>query len=148
MLIGRERIAGLIPHAGRMQLLDAVLEWDAQRIRCMSRTHTDPHNPLRCGDELPALCGIEYAAQAMALHGGLSGQAGAARPRAGYLASVRELNCAVRRLDDLDGDLVVSAEILMGEGSHVIYAFDLSVGTRHVLDGRLAVVLDAVRASS
>jgi len=141
MLIGRDRIADLIPHAGAMQLLDGVLHWDANGIRCVSRTHLDSANPLRCGGELPALCGIEYAAQAMALHGGLSGQAGA-KPRAGYLASVREVNCARRRLDDLEGDLVVVAEKLMGEGSHVIYAFEVSVGKHRVLDGRAAVVLD------
>jgi predicted hotdog family 3-hydroxylacyl-ACP dehydratase len=147
MLIGRDRIAVLIPHAGAMQLLDGVLHWDATGIRCISRTHLDSANPLRCGGELPALCGIEYAAQAMALHGGLSGQAGA-KPRAGYLASVREVNCARRRLDDLEGDLVVSAEKLMGDGSHVIYAFEVSVGKELVLDGRAAVVLDADQAKT
>ncbi len=147
MLIGRDTIAGLIPHAGAMQLLDAVLDWDATRIRCITRTHLDSANPLRCGGELPALCGIEYAAQAMALHGGLSGKTGA-KPRAGYLASVREVNCARRRLDDLEGDLVVTAERLMGEGSHAIYAFEVSVGKQRVLDGRAAVVLDADQAKT
>ena len=147
MLIGRDAIAGLIPHAGAMQLLDGVLDWDATRIRCISRTHLDSSNPLRCDGELPALCGIEYAAQAMALHGGLSGSPGA-KPRAGYLASIREASCERRRLDDLDGDLVVAAEKLLGEGTHVIYAFEVSVGKHRVLAGRAAVVLDADQAKT
>lgn len=147
MLIGREKIAGMIPHTGTMQLLDGVLSWDAARIRCLSRTHRDERNPLRCGGELPALCGIEYAAQAMALHGCLTGRAGA-RPRAGYLASVRDLVCHCIRLDDLEGDLVVEAEKLMGEDSHVIYAFEVRVGESEVLDGRAAVVLDADRVKT
>jgi predicted hotdog family 3-hydroxylacyl-ACP dehydratase len=147
MLIGREKIAGMIPHSGAMQLLDGVLSWDAARIRCISRTHRDERNPLRCGAELPALCGIEYAAQAMALHGSLTGHAGG-KPRAGYLASLREVVCCRRRIDDLEGELVVDAERLMGEASHVIYGFEVRVGRSGVLRGRAAVVLDVKRAKT
>jgi len=69
VLISREAIAGMIPHAGAMHLLDGVLSWDADRIRCSSRTHRDRQNPLRMDGQLSALCGIEYAAQAMAYTG-------------------------------------------------------------------------------
>jgi predicted hotdog family 3-hydroxylacyl-ACP dehydratase len=147
MLIGREKIAGMIPHSGTMQLLDGVLSWDAARIRCFSRTHQDERNPLRCGAELPALCGIEYAAQAMALHGSLTGHAGG-KPRAGYLASLRDVVCRRRRIDDLEGELIVEAEKLMGEESRVIYGFEVRVGESRVLCGRAAVVLDADRVKT
>lgn len=147
MLIGREQIASMIPHAGAMQLLDGVVSWDAARIRCFSRTHRDERNPLRRGAELPALCGIEYAAQAMALHGSLTGNTGG-KPRAGYLASLREVVCRRRRIDDLEGELVVDAEKLVGEASHVIYGFEVRVGGRGVLRGRAAVVLDAGRVKT
>ena len=145
MLIGREAIAGMIPHAGAMCLLDGVLFWDAERIECMSQTHRDPHNPLRSQGQLPALCGIEYAAQAMAIHGRLARTLESA-PRAGYLASLREVVCRAGRLDDLEGDLVVGAERLMGEESRVIYRFEVRVGETDVLRGRAAVVLDIGRA--
>ena len=36
-----------IPHHGRMCLLDEVIEWDAQHIRCRSGTHRCADNPLR-----------------------------------------------------------------------------------------------------
>ena len=48
-----------------------VLSWDATRIRCRSATHRSPDNPLRLHGRLGAACGIEYAAQAMAVHGAL-----------------------------------------------------------------------------
>ncbi len=144
-MLGRPEIARLIPHAGAMCLLDGVMSWDADRIRCMSRTHRDPNNPLRAGSELDAVCGIEYAAQAMALHGGLAGNAGA-RPKAGYLASLRDVACRVARLDDPPGDLVVEAERLMGDESRVIYRFWLWVGEVEVVSGRATVVLDAAPA--
>ncbi len=137
----------MIPHAGAMHLLDGVLSWDADRIRCSSRTHRDRQNPLRMDGRLSALCGIEYAAQAMAVHGVLAGNVGK-RPRMGYLASLREVNCGRATLDDLEGDLIVAAERLMGEESHVIYSFEVSVGEVEVLRGRAAVVLEASRAGS
>ena len=63
----------MIPHTGAMCLLDGVLQWDTSTIQCVSRSHRDAHNPLRIDGRLPTLCGIEYAAQAMAVHGGLAG---------------------------------------------------------------------------
>ncbi len=137
----------MIPHAGAMHLLDGVLSWDADRIRCLSRSHRDRQNPLRMDGRLSAVCGIEYAAQAMAVHGVLAGNVGK-RPRMGYLASLREVNCGRATLDDLEGDLIVAAERLMGEESHVIYSFEVSVGEVEVLRGRAAVVLEASRAGS
>lgn len=140
MRVGKAEIAKMIPHAGRMCLLDEVLEWNGATIRCISRGHRDPGNPLRAGAQLPALCGIEYAAQAMAVHGRLSAAVGE-RPRAGYLASVRDVICHARRLDDLPHDLVIDAERLAGEEERVLYRFALSAGGRPVLRGRAAVVL-------
>jgi predicted hotdog family 3-hydroxylacyl-ACP dehydratase len=144
MRLNRGDIADLIPHAGAMCLLDGVIEWDAARIRCVSRSHLDAGNPLRANGRLPALCGIEYAAQAMAVHGGLTGQVGA-KPRAGYLASLRDVVCGRDRLDDLEGDLVVEVERMADDGARVIYSFMLWVGAERVLSGRAAVVLDAGR---
>jgi predicted hotdog family 3-hydroxylacyl-ACP dehydratase len=146
MLADREQIARLIPHAGSMCLLDGVTECDAQRIRCVSSTHVDALNPLRTVHGLPALCGIEYAAQAMAVHGGMTGADGAARPRAGYLAGVRDVNCAVARLDTLAAPLTIEAERLMGDAVNVMYQFRVSAADEVVLQGRATVVLDAEKA--
>jgi len=142
MLVSRAEIARMIPHTGAMCLLDGVLRWDAASIQCVSRTHGDDNNPLRVDGQLPALCGIEYAAQAMALHGGLSGIVGG-KPRAGYLAGLRDVVCLVERLDDLAGDLIIDAKQIMGDASLAIYQFSLRVGATEVLRGRATVVLDA-----
>lgn len=141
-MLTKSDIAKLIPHAGTMCLLDSVLDWDSTTIRCGSRTHRDAANPLRTGGELPALCGIEYAAQAMAVHGGLAGTI-AGKPTTGYLASLRDVACREDRLDQPAGDLMVEAERLMGDEARVIYQFTLKVGEIEVLSGRATVVLDA-----
>lgn len=142
MLVTRAEIAGLIPHAGAMCLLDGVVSWDENRIRCVTRSHLDAGNPLRAGGRLPAVCGIEYAAQAMAVHGGLAGK-DRGRPLVGFLASVRGVTCRRGRLDDLDGSLFVEAVRVLGDETRVIYEFRLWVGEMEVLSGRAAVVLDA-----
>ncbi|GEO41222.1 phosphotransferase [Skermanella aerolata] len=141
MPLTKADIARLIPHAGTMCLLDGVVAWDDASIRCTAISHRAPDNPLLDGGRLAAVCGVEYAAQAMAVHGGLAG--GGKRPAAGYLASVRDLTCHVGRLDDVAEDLIIEADRLMGEGSSVIYSFMVRAGGRELLSGRAAVVIDA-----
>lgn len=139
--IGKSELAGMIPHAGSMCLLDGVLRWDANTISCIASSHRDPRNPLRRGTHLSAICGVEYASQAMAVHGRLGGAVGS-RPRLGYLASLRELVCCESYLDTLDGDLIVDAEKLSGDELRVIYGFALHGDGREILRGRAAVLLD------
>ncbi len=139
--VSKAGIAALIPHTGAMCLLDAVLEWDQTKIRCCSRSHNDPDNPLRSGGSLTALCAIEYAAQAMAVHGGLAGNV-ASRPKAGYLASLRDVKCSRWRLADLTDELIVDAEQIMGDETRVVYRFIVKVGDVEVVSGRATVVLD------
>ena len=140
MIIGRDEIAHLIPHAGAMCLLDGVLAWDRESIRCLSTRHRTPDNPLRQEGRLGALCGIEFAAQAMAIHGGLTGAVGE-RPRGGYLASLRDVICRRDRLDDLADDLIIEAVYLMGDGARVIYSFTVGGRGQEILTGRATVVL-------
>jgi predicted hotdog family 3-hydroxylacyl-ACP dehydratase len=109
-MIGHNEIAALIPHSGTMCLIDRVTRWDAASICCRAVSHRDPGNPMLVDGRLGAICGVEYAAQAMAIHGCLAGTIGA-RPKLGYLASVRELVCAVDRLDDLAGDQIGRAHV-------------------------------------
>jgi len=139
----RHQIATMIPHAGAMCLLDAVLRWDAVSIRCLSRRHRDPDNPLlRTGGELGAACGIEIAAQAMAVHGRLVAD-GSSRPAHGYLASVRNVRLRVSRLDDITGDLVVDAERLMGDVQGATYQFVLASDGTELISGRTTVLFGA-----
>jgi predicted hotdog family 3-hydroxylacyl-ACP dehydratase len=139
-MLKRVDIAALIPHAGAMCLLDEVLDWTATTILCRATSHRAPDNPLAANGQLAAICGVEYAGQAMAAHGGLASPE-AGHPPCGYLASLRALRLAVARLDDLPGDLLVSAERLMGEQSRVIYGFFLHCDGALLMQGRAAVVL-------
>ena len=131
----------LIPHHGTMCLLDAVEQWDETDILCTTASHRDATNPLRRDNRLEAICGLEYAAQAMAVHVGLLEQGKERRLTVGYLGAVKNLILRTTRLDDAKGDLTVQATRLVGEAGCFIYAFRVSVARQEFLDGRASIFL-------
>jgi predicted hotdog family 3-hydroxylacyl-ACP dehydratase len=138
--MNHDAICARLPHAGSMCLLDRLETWDADSIRCRAVSHRDPHNPLRSAGHLHAVCGVEYAAQAMALHGSLLGAADAA-PAIGYLASVRDLKLNVEDLAGVPDELSIQARRLSGDATGFIYQFEVEAGGRTLLSGRLAARL-------
>ena len=126
-----------------MCLLDYVEAWDRERIQCRASSHRAADNPLRAYGRLGAACGIEYAAQAMAVHGALMAPPDSAGARAGYLVSVRGTQLHVPRLDDIAADLVVEATCITRSENNILYQFSVSAAGRLLLDGRAAVVLSA-----
>jgi len=134
-------VGTLLPHAGAMVLLDRILDWDGAIISCAASSHRDGSNPLRHGERLPALSGVEYAAQAIAAHRVLAGGAGPVAPLQGRLAAIRNLRLFVDRLDDVVGDVTVSAQTLLVDGGRAIYDFTIDAGNRRLLQGRATVVV-------
>ena len=139
--IDADQIRNLIPHAGSMCLLDKVLSFDAQGIVCIARSHRSQTNPLRENNMLHAVCGIEYAAQAMAVHGALISSIPSKTPRAGRLAGIRSVEFVVSRLDDIQEDLEIYATQLMGDENSMVYAFTVKIPNRDLLTGKATVVL-------
>lgn len=139
--LGRDWIAARIPHAGSMCLLDRIVAWGPDHIRCEADGHGRPDHPLRAEGRLAAVCGIEYAAQAIAAHAAVL-HAGAARPRMGYLASVRKVEVHVARLDVYPAPLAIEASRIGGDADNVLYAFTVRAGEQVLLGGRAAVILD------
>ena len=136
-------IAAHIPHQGNMCLLDKVSSWDAQHIRCTAGSHRLLNNPLRCRDQLSTACGIEYAAQAMAVHGALLACPTSEPPRTGFLLSIRGTQLHRLRLDDLDADLDIEALCIHSSDANILYEFTLQAAGQLVLNGRAAVMLNA-----
>ena len=126
-----------------MCLLDCVEAWDEQRIQCRANSHRALNNPLRSNDRLGAACGIEYAAQAMAVHGALLAPGDATGARVGYLVSVRGTQLQVARLDDIAADLEVEAVCITRSENNILYQFNISAAGMMLLNGRAAVVVNA-----
>lgn len=128
----------LIPHQGAMCLLDSVSDWSEGEIRCRAISQADPKNPLRHGDKLAAIHGVEYAAQAMAVHGALldSKEAG---PKVAYLAALRgvEFHCETLQQEPV---LTLRCQRLGGDDNGFIYAFEVRGGESLLLEGRATVI--------
>ena len=133
-------IAAMIPHQGAMCLLGAVIRHDTETILCAATSHRDATNPLRREAVLPAIAGLEYAAQAMALHGALL-DGGGQKP--GFLSAVRGLSIAVARLDDIEAPLEVSATAMLRESGGLIYSFRVAAAGATLLEGQATVMLPA-----
>lgn len=135
-----EAIEHLLPHAGAMRMIDAVARWNEEEIECLAHSHRDAGNPLRIGGALPAPCGLEYGAQAMAIHGALVAGRDA-KPRVGLLVAAHALTWQVARLDTVAGALTIHARRLLGSAQQVAYEFDVRDGTRALVSGRASVML-------
>jgi len=131
-----------------MCLLDCVKEWDEQRIQCRATSHRAIDNPLRANGRLGAACGIEYAAQAMAVHGALLAPPNSTGAKVGYLVSVRGTQLHVPRLDDITADLLVEASCITRSENNILYQFSVSAASVLLLEGRAAVVLNAEALTS
>ncbi len=140
MRLDRAWIATRIPHQGSMCLLDAVEVWDESKIVCRASSHRMIDNPLRSAGGLGITTGIEYAAQAMAVHGALLA-GDDAPPAAGFLTSVRDVRWQRTRLDDVAGDLTVCAERMFGDEVNIIYSFSVHAEGAMLLQGRASVLL-------
>lgn len=143
-VLDHRALEALVPHAGRMCLLDKVRCFDAERIECLAYAADDPGNPLRCAGHLHAVHAVEYAAQAMAVHGALLQQGDAINGQ-GRLASVRNVRWGRRALDDRGGPLRIRCRRLGGDSSGVLFEFEVAdaEGTLASGQGMIAFVAKA-----
>jgi predicted hotdog family 3-hydroxylacyl-ACP dehydratase len=123
-----------------MCLLDTVEEWSDTHLICRTATHRAALNPLRRGDQLEAICGLEYAAQAMAAHIGILLRADHP-PLEGYLIALRDLVLRRSRLDDIADDLTIVVRRVVGEDPTFIYTFWISADRQVLLNGRATIFL-------
>lgn len=143
MNLRREELCRGLPHGGSMCLLNEVIQWDEERILARAINHNDPNHPLRHGGHLPALCAIEYAAQAMAVHGVLLTQEKGGAPRIGFIGSVRDVRLAVDHLDGIADPLEIEAVKQLADENHSLYELRVSAAGIELMTGRAAVFLQS-----
>lgn len=141
----REAIAALIPHQGRMCLLDSVLECTSEYIVCLSRSHQRPDHPLRHLGRLSAVHLCEYGAQAVAVHGALI-QSNASPARPGMLVALRDVKLYIDYLDNSvecrEQALQVRAVCVHADSTGCVYDFSVrtaSSGTT-LASGRVTIM--------
>ncbi len=142
MSLSHEELCRCVPHAGSMCLLNEVVKWDEERIFARATNHNDTDNPLRHSGHLPALCAIEYAAQAMAIHGALMAQSDSP-PRVGFIGSVRDVRLNVDHLDGIIAPLEIEAIKQLADENHSLYELRVTAAGRELMTGRAAVFLQS-----
>ena len=140
MKIDRTWIQRHIPHQGTMCLLEAVMHWNDTEIQCRAHSHVALDNPLRNAHGLPISAGIEYAAQAMAVHGALLAPVDQL-PEVGYLTSVHHVEWWTPRLDDAGDEIIIQATRISGNAVSLLYNFSILCNDRLLLRGRAGVLL-------
>ncbi|MBS0214882.1 MAG: phosphotransferase [Proteobacteria bacterium] len=134
-------IESLVPHKGAMCLWQRVLDHGDHHVRVASDGHRAADHPLRSDGMLKAIHLCEYGAQAMAVHGGLLGRARGGAVKAGVLVALRGVQLQVARIDDLGGELIGEAELLMDSETSQQYGFRILHAGEVIAEGRAAVML-------
>ena len=138
--LDRDTLCALIPHAGKMCLLERVERWDEKNIVCTTLSHRSPDNPLRLHDNLAAIHALEYAAQAMAVHGGLIARSEGKRLTGGLLVAVRHARFHIDRLDRVEGPLTIVATRLIASDANQIYQTEVSAANLLIAEARLTTM--------
>lgn len=136
----RAGILKLIPHQGASCLLDAVVEWDAERIVCTSSSHRAPDNPLRHGGQLSPLALIEYGAQAMAIHAGLLAAEQGETVARRLLVSTQAVGFDCEDTSLLAAPLHIHAQRRLADGAGALYQFEIFSGAHRSAWGRVGVL--------
>jgi predicted hotdog family 3-hydroxylacyl-ACP dehydratase len=139
MVLNHLQIAERIPHAGNMCLLHIVSAWDVNTVTASAISHRESNNPLRSAQGLGIAAGIEYAAQAIAVHGSLVSAGHSVRP--GMLVSARNIQTQVRWLHLIESEILIQARKIMGDDSGLVYDFEISAGQQSLLTGRASIAL-------
>lgn len=139
--LSRAAIERLLPQKGAMCLIDAATEVTAEAIVCLATVWLQG-NPLGEALGVPALHGVEYGAQAAALHRLVrGGDRERSAVSGGLLLQVRELRCFVEYLDQLPQPLRISARCAMASSEIARYVFEIHAADLLALRGELTLKL-------
>ena len=133
----RQTIEERLPHSGNMCLLNRIIAANEQSLTAEAISHLDASNPLIVNGRISAINGVEYAAQAMAIHGSLR----SGKSHAGYIATVRNIELNQEFLPQKQGVLLIQVEQLMNDDNGFSYQFQIHCQDQLILSGRITVFL-------
>ena len=134
-------IGSLLPHAGTARMIERVVSWNRESIVAATTRHRATDNPLRKDGRLAAVHLAEFGAQAMAIHGGLLTTADGGTPRPALLVSVRNLVMSRDYIDELAGELEITARVLLAGSGGFQYSFEVRHAGDLIASGRVAAMV-------
>ena len=141
IILNHHEIEQRLPHSGNMSLLHEVIQADDNSLMALANSHLEIDNPLRLDGKIATVNGIEYAAQAMALHVSLLSDMHSDTAQTGYLATVRNIEIKVPQLPEKNVPLVIKVERLMANENGFTYHFHISCEQQFLISGKITVFL-------
>ena len=135
--LNHKEIEQRLPHAGTMSLLHEVIDADKNSLTARAKSHLETNNPLRLNGKIASINGIEYAAQAMAIHGSLLSDISPA----GYIAAVRNIDINVPFFPETDAPLIIAVQRLMSDKNGFSYQFHIDCEQITLISGKITVFL-------
>lgn len=138
-----QAIEHLLSHTGSMSLLNEILSADKDSLTATAISHLESNNPLRAEGSLSTVNGIEYAAQAMAVHGALLAQHSGAEysTQKGYIATVRNIEINKPFFPETEGVLLIQVRLLMSNDNGFTYEFHINYKQDEFISGKITVFL-------
>lgn len=87
------------------------------------------------------LSGLEYAAQAMGVHVGLTQNISEHNASIGYLGAVRNLQIGCSTFQQFREDLTIEARLLLEQNRSFIYDFSMKARDAILLQGRASIFI-------
>ncbi len=150
-ILKRKEIERRLPHGGSMSLLHEIIQADETSLTAQAVSHRDADNPLRIDGKIAMVNGVEYAAQAMAVHGSLvlekkqAGSRAELKSSQGYIATVRNIELHAPYFPAADSSssaaLLIKVKQLMSDQNGFTYQFDIHCGQQLLISGRITVFL-------
>lgn len=93
----KEAIMQIVPHSGKMALLDRVVEYSFQELTIVTEVDITPESMFYDTDleGIPAWVGFEYMAQSISCLSGLYGKTKNEPPKVGFIMSVNSFETQI-----------------------------------------------------
>jgi len=139
-LIEREELQTLIPHTGKMLLLDRVIDYDIEHsIRAEYNVTKDCifYDPVL--DGVPAWVGFEFIAQTVSVLTGIRKRAKGEKPTMGFILSIPFMKMEIPLFKN---GSAVEIRVKENDSTNMIYTFEgeALLENRKAIEGRLMVM--------
>jgi predicted hotdog family 3-hydroxylacyl-ACP dehydratase len=134
------RIAEIVAHDARMQLLDELVSYDDEQI-VVAVTIRDTTEFCEPGIGVPAWVGIEYMAQAVGAYSGIENVQRGRKPQIGLLLGSRRYRCSVDAFP-VGARLIVRARLQLRDTQNlVVFDCDIECNGQQLARADLKAVL-------
>ena len=94
------------------------------------------------------IAGLEYAAQAMGVHVGLTTDISEHNASVGYVGAVRDLQIGSHTFQQFAEDLTIEATLLLEQPMSFIYTFSIQANQNTLLQGRASIFIQGPEANT